>query len=69
MDAGPYLSADDRGSAVINGVVAVPIMAAMMLVAGRLSSMGKFTATRPLLFLGWAATLIMAAAAIAMIFV
>ncbi|MDB5714954.1 MAG: divalent metal cation transporter [Sphingomonadales bacterium] len=56
-------------SAVINGVVAVPIMAAMMLVVGRHSSMGKFTATRPLMLLGWAATLIMAAAAIAMVFV
>jgi NRAMP (natural resistance-associated macrophage protein)-like metal ion transporter len=56
-------------SAVINGVVAVPIMAAMMLVVNRHSAMGKFTATRWLSFFGWAATLIMAVAALAMIFV
>ena len=56
-------------SAVINGVVAVPIMAAMMLVARRHTTMGKFM-IRPLLyFFGWAATLVMAAAVAAMIFV
>jgi NRAMP (natural resistance-associated macrophage protein)-like metal ion transporter len=54
-------------SAVINGVVAVPIMAAMMLVVSRHSAMGGFTATRMLLFFGWAATLVMAAAAVAML--
>ncbi len=56
-------------SAVINGVVAVPIMAAMMIVVSRHSAMGQFTATRWLLFFGWAATAVMAAAAVAMIFV
>ena len=53
-------------SAVINGVVAVPIMIAMMIVVRRHSRMGKFTAPRSVTLLGWAATLIMAAAAIAM---
>jgi len=56
-------------SAVINGVVAVPIMAAMMIVVSRHSAMGQFTATRWLLFFGWAATAVMAAAAVAMIVV
>jgi NRAMP (natural resistance-associated macrophage protein)-like metal ion transporter len=54
-------------SAVINGFVAVPMMAAMMLVVSRGSAMGKFTAKPWLLFFGWAATIVMAAAAIAMI--
>lgn len=54
-------------SAVINGVVAVPIMAAMMMVVSRRSAMGKFTASRRLLFFGWTATAVMAVAAIAMI--
>ncbi len=53
-------------SAVINGVVAVPIMVAMMIVVGRHSRMGKFTAPRSITWLGWAATLIMGVAAVAM---
>jgi NRAMP (natural resistance-associated macrophage protein)-like metal ion transporter len=53
-------------SAVINGLVAVPIMVAMMIVVRRRSRMGKFTAPRSVTLLGWAATLIMAVAAIAM---
>ena len=53
-------------SAVINGVVAVPIMIAMMIVVRRHSRMGKFTAPRSVTLLGWAATLIMAVAAITM---
>jgi NRAMP (natural resistance-associated macrophage protein)-like metal ion transporter len=53
-------------SAVINGVVAVPIMAAMMMVASRRSAMGRFTASPGLLFFGWTATAVMASAAVAM---
>lgn len=53
-------------SAVLNGVIAVPIMAAMMIVVSRRAAMGRFTASRRLLALGWTATAIMAAAAIAM---
>ena len=53
-------------SAVINGVVAVPIIAAMMVVVSNHSAMGKFTASRRLQFFGWAATAVMAAAAVAM---
>lgn len=54
-------------SAVVNGVIAVPIMAAMMLVASRHRTMGKFTASPWLLRGGWAATGVMAAASIAML--
>jgi Mn2+/Fe2+ NRAMP family transporter len=54
-------------SAVINGVVAVPIMAVMMIVVTRKATMGDYVASRPLQFFGWAATAVMAAAAIAMV--
>jgi NRAMP (natural resistance-associated macrophage protein)-like metal ion transporter len=53
-------------SAVINGVAAVPIMIATMVVASRRSQMGHFTVGRWLKFFGWAATAVMAAASIAM---
>jgi len=53
-------------SAVLNGVIAVPIMVAMLLVVMRHEAMGQFTASRPLLVLGWAAALVMAAAVVAM---
>ena len=53
-------------SAVINGVIAVPIMAVMMLMAARGDIMGPFTATRRLKVLGWLATVAMAAAVVAM---
>jgi len=54
-------------SAVINGVVAVPVMALMMSMASRPKIMGRFTLTRGLKAVGWAATAVMAAAAVAMI--
>jgi NRAMP (natural resistance-associated macrophage protein)-like metal ion transporter len=53
-------------SAVINGVIAVPIMVVMMLMAGRTDIMGPFTAKRRLKVLGWFATGAMAAVVIAM---
>ncbi|HEY6718945.1 MAG TPA: Nramp family divalent metal transporter [Reyranella sp.] len=53
-------------SAVLNGVIVVPIMAAMMVVASRRKIMGDFVAALWQRLLGWAATAIMAAAAIAM---
>jgi Mn2+/Fe2+ NRAMP family transporter len=54
-------------SAVLNGLAAVPLMVAMMVLVGRRSVMGPFTAAPSLLFLGWVATLVMAAAAVALI--
>jgi len=53
-------------SSVINGVVAVPIMAVMMLMAMRSDIMGPFVITRRLKILGWLATAIMAIVVLAM---
>ena len=53
-------------SAVINGVIAVPIMAVMMLIAARPEVMGPFVITRRLKVLGWLATLVMLLAVVAM---
>jgi NRAMP (natural resistance-associated macrophage protein)-like metal ion transporter len=53
-------------SAVINGLVAVPVMVMIMLLASRASVMGQFTLTPTLKILGWLATAVMIAAAIGM---
>ena len=53
--------------AVINGVIAVPIMVVMMLLADDPKVMGEFTVTRRLKALGWLATWTMAAAVVAML--
>ncbi|MEO7560058.1 MAG: divalent metal cation transporter [Nitrosospira sp.] len=53
-------------SAVINGVIAVPIMAVMMLMAARADVMGQFVVTPRLRMLGWLATAVMALAVLAM---
>jgi NRAMP (natural resistance-associated macrophage protein)-like metal ion transporter len=49
-------------SAVLNGVISVPIMVAMMIVSARKALMGPFTASRVQFMFGWLATLAMAAA-------
>jgi NRAMP (natural resistance-associated macrophage protein)-like metal ion transporter len=54
-------------SAVLNGLAAVPLMVAMMVVVSRHKVMGRFTASRPLLLLGWTATAIMAVVCAAML--
>src|SRR3984957_14571297 len=46
-------------SAVVNGVVAVPLMVAMMLVVASRNIMGKFAASRALMVFGWFATFLM----------
>ncbi|MER8753028.1 divalent metal cation transporter [Mesorhizobium sp. M1050] len=53
-------------TAVINGVISVPIMAAMMIVASRRHEMGRFVATIGQRILGWTVTAIMAGATAAM---
>jgi NRAMP (natural resistance-associated macrophage protein)-like metal ion transporter len=50
-------------SAVINGLVAVPLMVVILLLSTRKAVMGAFTASRPLVVLGWIATALMAGAA------
>lgn len=54
-------------SAVINGVVAVPVMAIMMAIAANSAIMGKFRISKPLQLVGWLATFVMGAAAAGMI--
>lgn len=54
-------------SAVVNGVISVPLMAAMMIVASRRRQMGAYVATASQRILGWLATGIMAAAVVAML--
>jgi NRAMP (natural resistance-associated macrophage protein)-like metal ion transporter len=53
-------------SAVLNGVISVPLMAAMMIVVSRKDEMGRFVATLPQRVLGWFATACMATAAVTM---
>jgi NRAMP (natural resistance-associated macrophage protein)-like metal ion transporter len=54
-------------SAVLNGIVAVPIMAMMMVIVANSRLMGRFTAKSWLIALGWIGTGIMALAAMAFI--
>jgi Mn2+/Fe2+ NRAMP family transporter len=54
-------------SAVVNGVVAVPIMAVTMLMAASARIMGEHTIGQGLKALGWLSTLAMALAAVGMI--
>ena len=53
-------------SAVINGVLAVPIMVLLMLMARRRDVMDKFVVAGPLLWLGWLSTAVMALCVLAM---
>jgi Mn2+/Fe2+ NRAMP family transporter len=54
-------------SAEINGIIAVPIMAVMMMLASRTDIMGDFVIRPRLRGLGWAATVVMAITVVAMI--
>jgi Mn2+/Fe2+ NRAMP family transporter len=54
-------------SAVINGVVAVPLIALILLLAMRPSVLGAYTASRTSLALGWITVLLMAAASVGML--
>lgn len=51
-------------SAVINGLVAVPLMVVILLLASKPVVMGAFTAKKSLLWLGWTATGIMGCASL-----
>ena len=53
-------------SAVLNGVIAVPLMVATMIVASSRKHLGPFVATTGLKIIGWAATAVMAVAALSM---
>ena len=53
-------------SAVINGIISVPIMALMMRMAARVDIMGRLVIHRRLKVLGWLCTAVMATAVVAM---
>ena len=53
-------------SAVINGVIAVPLMVVIILLVSKKSVIGKFTASRAIIILGWVAVAVMGAAAVRM---
>ena len=54
-------------SAVLNGIVAVPIMAMMMLIVSSWAIMGRFRARSWLIALGWLGTALMALAVLALL--
>jgi Mn2+/Fe2+ NRAMP family transporter len=54
-------------SAVINGVVAVPLMAVIVILVSKKSVMGPYVASRSLIVLGWAGTAVMGVAAAMML--
>ena len=54
-------------TAVINGVVAVPVMTVMMLMTAQPRIMGKFTISGWLRAFGWVSTLAMAACVVGMV--
>lgn len=56
-------------SAVLNGVIAVPLMVATMVVVSSRAHLGRFVASPGLKVMGWLATAVMTAAAMAMFFV
>jgi Mn2+/Fe2+ NRAMP family transporter len=51
-------------SAVINGIVAVPLMVVIILLVSKKSVMGAYTASRQVIMLGWVATAVMGVAAV-----
>ena len=53
-------------SAVLNGVIAVPVMVVMMVMAADSAVMGAFAVRGPLRIVGWISTAVMAAASVGM---
>jgi Mn2+/Fe2+ NRAMP family transporter len=53
-------------SAVINGVVAVPLMVVIVILASKKSVMGEYVASRTLQALGWIGAAVMGGAAVMM---
>jgi NRAMP (natural resistance-associated macrophage protein)-like metal ion transporter len=54
------------GSAIINGIVAVPVLAMLTLMTGHQSIMGPFTVARPIRAVGWCAVFLAGAAVVAL---
>ncbi len=55
-------------SAIINGVIAVPLLVVVVLLVSKNSIMGEFTASRTIIVLGWITVAIMGAAALSLLF-
>jgi Mn2+/Fe2+ NRAMP family transporter len=53
-------------SAVINGLVAVPLMIVVIVLVSSTAVMGPYVASKPVRFLGWVATAVMGVSALAM---
>ena len=51
-------------SAVVNGVLAAPLMGVMMIMGKNEDLMGRFTLSRPMYLMGWLATFVMAGASL-----
>jgi hypothetical protein len=51
-------------TAVLNGIISVPVMVTMMLIVRNPKVMSKFVIKGPLLWLGWIATAVMSASAL-----
>ncbi|MDQ6629772.1 MAG: divalent metal cation transporter [Pseudomonadota bacterium] len=54
-------------SAIVNGVISVPIMVVLMLIGQSQKMMGRYTITQRHRFFGWAATVVMAIAVVVML--
>jgi Mn2+/Fe2+ NRAMP family transporter len=54
-------------SAVINGVVAIPLMAVIVILVSKKSVMGPYVASRSLIVLGWVGAALMGVAAAMML--
>jgi len=54
-------------TAVINGIIAVPVMVVMMIMTAQTKIMGKFVIKGWLRWLGWASTIAMAACVLGMV--
>jgi Mn2+/Fe2+ NRAMP family transporter len=54
-------------AAVLNGIVAVPVMTMLMALATSRRVMGRFRISTPLAVGGWAATVVMGAASIGLL--
>ncbi|WP_458351862.1 hypothetical protein [Rugamonas violacea] len=53
---------------MINGIISIPVMAVMMLMAARSDVMGRLVISRRLKVMGWLCTAVMTAAVLAMAF-
>ena len=65
VDSRTWANELPAGMAMVNGVISVPIMAVMMLLAVKPAVMGPFVISTRLRVLGWLATTVMAAAMVA----